>query len=332
MAPAFDAGPETVIVEIYPSPSGSVSAGGFYRGKLVTIGQVTDLAVAPAWADLPTSHIEVAVFEVNGIDLEQESRYVGWVYGMLGDKTIIAVNSAAVATLTTRNKNLTQSSTTTLLEFDQATGIRVDAGATPADPDVVSINPTTLATTFTYNVNVNVPTCLSIILTKTNASTLLGGQTVLHDVTAALTWKTIAVGMLSGTTVGVASYCVTPVDCCPAGPRVLVATDCCPDDDTPADLTLTISGTGGGSFPSIHTAGQWETGSISFTGAGAGTIEINMYCSGSTWEFNSAGGRDYTVTFSNYVITCNPFSVQADGLLSGAGSYSGETRTFTATA
>jgi len=129
--------------------------------------------------------------------------------------------------------------------------------------------------------------------------------------------------------------CVENPECCDltVSPSTVV-TECCPDDPVPAALTLTVSGVGGGSFTTNYLAGQWETGVLALTGAGAGSFDVNMYCFGNVWQLNSNnsnGIQDYDISFSNYVTTCSPFSVQADGLLSGLGSYDGETRVFTVT-
>jgi len=243
-----------------------------------------------------TSFREVAVFEVNRVNLEHSSRYVGWVYGMLGDITIIAVNCCgAESPLTTRNSDLTQSSTTTLLEFNQATGVKVTAGATPADPDVVAID----TTEFTYNVFVNVPTCLSIALTKTFASTQLGGQNVLTNVTAALTWKTIKVGMVDGTTVAAAGPCVRPTDCCPDGPAISICSD-----TLFVSRTLKVTVSGGPTFNVVYDAlgGLW-TGvngpSLDCADPLAFGLNLTPNCNG-TWEIGGVasfrGPNTATVT------------------------------------
>jgi hypothetical protein len=198
-----------------------------------------------------------------------------------------------------------------------------------ADQDFVDC----VQSNMTFDVTVDVPGCLSITLTPTYASTQLGGQDVLTNVTAALTWKTRTLTLPTGTIVGDLGYCVTPDDCCPDGADVLIETTCCPDNDVPRDLTLTVSGTGGGSFPIVESGGNWDTGLVSLTGAGAGTITIRLYCFGGVWAIqNNSGSPDYSVTFTGSgTVECDPFSYTRTGTLVGAGSYNGESRTFTVT-
>jgi hypothetical protein len=114
-----------------------------------------------------------------------------------------------------------------------------------------------------------------------------------------------------------------------------ITTACCPDDPIPANLTLTISGVGGGAFPITYDAMEavWKTGVISLTGAGAGTMNLAFVCSGSSWILgNVPGPADYTITIASDVTICDPFSHTTEGLLNGSGSYDGETRTFTVAA
>lgn len=213
-----------------------------------------------------------------------------WKESGTGDKLgIVLLQDSGGTLLTTANVDTTEESTTSRLEFDQDTGIRVDAGATDADPDVVSIDLVTLVEALPpelFDETIQVPTCLSIKLTKTYASTQLGGQDVLTDVTAALTWKTRTVAMLRGTDIGTAGYCVAPSDCCPDGEDPEVA--CCPDP-VPFRLTLTISG-GGGDFPLVWDAATsgWLTGDI--TVPGCGETRLRFACTAGVWGFSSPSG------------------------------------------
>lgn len=168
--------------------------------------------------------------------------------------------------IVTANVDTSEESTTTRLEFDQDTGIRVDAGATDADPDTVSIDPDVLVDTLTFDVDVQVPTCISVILTKTYAATTLGGESVLTNVTAAVAWKTKTVSMLANTTVSAAGACVAPPSCCPTGAVSLA----CGDGVTYTTLTFSnktldctcLPATGTyvvGSYPSGDLYAEWST-------------------------------------------------------------------------
>ena len=117
-----------------------------------------------------------------------------------------------------------------------------------------------------------------------------------------------------------------------SGSTPSVITTCCANA-IPTTLTLTISGTGGGSFPMTYSGGNWDTGLVSLTGAGAGTVTLRLYCFG-TWSLqNNTGSPNYTVS----TITgpspsvCSPFNQVFSGTLTGSGSYNGQTRTFTVT-
>ena len=99
-------------------------------------------------------------------------------------------------------------------------------------------------------------------------------------------------------------------------------------------LNVTISGTGGGTFPMNYSGGNWDTGLISLTGAGAGTLTLRLYCFSSTWAFqNNTGSPTYTVTSISgpSPSTCSPFNQVFTGTLTGSGSYNGQVRTFTIT-
>lgn len=118
-----------------------------------------------------------------------------------------------------------------------------------------------------------------------------------------------------------------------SGSGSTVTVSCCANA-LPTTLTVTISGTGGGSFPMTYSGGNWDTGIISLTGPGAGTLTLRIYCFGTTWAFqNNTGSPTYTVTSISgpSPSTCSPFVQTFTGTLSGAGSYSGSTRTFTVT-
>lgn len=126
-----------------------------------------------------------------------------------------------------------------------------------------------------------------------------------------------------------APFCRTDeTGCCPTA-----TVPCCPDP-VPYALFLTISD-GGGSFPIVNDgSGNWDTGDITIPGCG--TISVRLYCFGSdetgwTLNDNSYGLLDYTVAFSGYVRSCDPFSVAATGTLTGAGPCADQSFTFTVT-
>lgn len=188
-------------------------------------------------------------------------------------------------------------------------------------------------TNMTFDVEVEVPSCVSVVLTKTTA--VVSGTTVLTDVSAAVYWKKRTITLPGNTLVGAEGYCVTAGECCPTG-ATAVTVACCPDP-IPIDLTLTISG-GGGSFPMTWSVAnsRWETGSI--TVAGCGTINVTLRCTGtdaSGLTIASDVGSNCNLSFSNVTRSCDPFQVQADGLFQSPGfptcSCVGTTRVFTIT-
>jgi len=124
-------------------------------------------------------------------------------------------------------------------------------------------------------------------------------------------------GLLSSSGGGVASYITT----------------CCANAIS-ANLYLTISGTGGGTYAVTNTgSGNWDTGIITLGGAG-GTLTVRLYCFGSTWSFqNNTGSPTYTVTSISGPTSssCSPFMQTFTGTLTGSGPYTGSTRTFTYT-
>jgi hypothetical protein len=181
----------------------------------------------------------------------------------------------------TANVDATEESTTTRLEFNQDTYVRVDAGATDADPDVVSIDTAGLCAdaafadcvrdSMTFDVPVDLVTnvCVTVTLTKTFADTQLGGQNVLRDVSAAvsvfLEKKTVT--MLGGTTVGPAVCSLAPTECCVPP----VETECCPGYMVPTILcaTFTAGPNAGTEVTLTYDAGAWRGGSVDLSCLGS---------------------------------------------------------------
>ncbi len=172
--------------------------------------------------------------------------------------------------IVTANVDTTEESTTTRLEFDQDTGIRVDAGATDADPDVVSLD---LSELFTESVDVLTQGCIELTVTKTY-STNPGETHLLTNVavSAALVFKKRTLGLLDGTTVGAETCVAAETTCCVPGPTF---TGCA--RQFPGTVYVTMSGPSGtcGCFTGTITL-EWDAG----YGAAGGYTGTFMGCTG----------------------------------------------------
>lgn len=94
-----------------------------------------------AWQDA-AGEDECYAYHVTGAALAEGDISVGLFVGedLEDGRSVFAVGSAGGGgSVTTANTDGTEESTTSRLEFDQNTGVRVDAGATDADPDTVSL-------------------------------------------------------------------------------------------------------------------------------------------------------------------------------------------------
>jgi len=170
--------------------------------------------------------------------------------------------------------------------------------------------------------------CNSGVLQQFRAS-LFGGLSLVPYATDYVYWKDIGCCSCGGSTSGSGSGSASGSS---SGGSGTVTVSCCPANPVNLSLNLTVSGTGGGTFPIVNTgSGNWDTGLFSLTGAGAGTLTLRLYCFGTTWSFqNNTGSPNYTVTSISMVsASCSPLSLTFTGVLSGVGSYNGQTRTFT---
>lgn len=141
------------------------------------------------------------------------------------DPDVVAIDVDALkneVSLTTANTDLTEESTTTRLEFDVGTGIRVDAGATASDPDVVSL---------TFGQSITFVECVSLEVTKD------GGGFVTD---AVLTVKKRTLTISDGATIGAQVCTLNPDECCPP-PEPWECSSC--PDPLPGRVRVDITGT-----------------------------------------------------------------------------------------
>jgi hypothetical protein len=216
--------------------------------------------------------------------------------------------------ITTANVDTTEESSTARLEFDQDTGIRVDAGATDADPDVVSLD---LSDLFTENVDVLTQGCLELTLTKEYSTT--PGETHLLtnvSITHSLVFKKRTLGLLAGTTVGAVSCIAAETDCCTPGPTFGGCSR-----QFPGEISVTMSGATGSCTcfagvitlewnPAYGVAGGYEGTFTSCTG----TVTVVVYpdaATPTTWTVVWSAGSytfDSATVSQSWAFVCDPIA------------------------
>lgn len=189
------------------------------------------------------------------------------------------------AVLTTANVDGTQESTTTRLEFDQSTGVRVDKGATDADPDVVSID---LTPVMTKSLNVLTQGCLTITLTKTY-STNPGETHLLTDVSLSysLVFKQRSITLLGVTEVGTERCVAAETECCtPAEDPVTVCAGLAGEAAVSRTLKVVVSG-GPTFFITYDSGAVWWQGYVNaFDCTDGFGLTLTPNCDG-TWDIQA---------------------------------------------
>ena len=307
--PPGDAGdPVTCLIQI-DSPL-VVSVGGFYNGTVVSIDGVADVAASPPW-NVPED-VPAKVFEVNGLPLVAGDRYVCAVYGTYG-RELVAATALAGDALVTANVNGSQESTTSRLEFAQATGVRVDAGATASNPDVVSLV-YSLAENFVTDV------CVESTLVKTY-STASGETHLMTDVTQtiAVFMKKKNVTLLTGTTIGSAVCVAGTTPCC--APPVLV----CGTLSVSSKLKVVVSG--GPTFDIVWNGTFWA-GFTSVlpqpdcTDTQAFGLELTPNCDG-TWNVQGVASYRGPGALVVTPTSTSPFLLTVTAAAEGSGACGG---------
>lgn len=244
IAPTDGQSPVAVLAE--PIPDGAV-------GRAVVMGvAVANLDVIDAAHDYcgPTAGVTgyLTTAETGPIR-------VLWKESGTGSKLgVVLLQEAGSSTMVTANVDGTEESTTARLEFDQTTGVRIDKGATDADPDVVSL------VLHGGGLNVVVQACVSTVVTKTY-STTPGETHLLTDVavTTTLVLKTRNVPVLD-TGGGLAPEVCRSADteCCEpvADPATICAGG---PEEASVSHTLKVVVPGGPTFFITHDGfGQWS--------------------------------------------------------------------------
>lgn len=214
--------------------------------------------------------------------------------------------------ITTANVDGSEESTTTRLEFDEATGIRVDAGTTDADPDTVSIDPEVLSDLLVMDKSGSFLTqgCLTVVKTY---STNPGETHLLTDVSASLVFKRRAVSLLSATTLGEEVCIAAETSCCtPAEDPVTVCSGGA--HEATVSRTLKVVVAGGPTFFLPYTGfGYW----YGYTGDSLDCdhnfgLNLEPLCDG-TWAVSgiaSFKGPTYTVVTP---VSTSPFLLVVTG-------------------
>ncbi len=199
-----------------------------------------------------------------------------------------------------------EDSTTTLLRFADPTGVRVDAGATAGDADIV---------TLTFGQSITFVECVSLVTTSS------GGN--LTSATLAVKKRTLTIS--DGAEIGPALCEENPAVCCEPG----VTFDGC-SHVYPTTIYFTFTSTGGDCTCFTGTVtltwdasdNRWEGTFSGCTGTVNFTVGVNDFAAPTEWVITVAGSS-YTFAYSGSakVFVCNDLptgvKVNAEGACTG---------------
>lgn len=218
--------------------------------------------------------------------------------------------------ITTANVDTTQESTTTRLEFDQGTGVRVDKGAADADPDVVSIDVDTLSDILVMDKSAAFVTqaCIELTVTKTY-STNPGETHLLTDVavSAALVLKRRSVSLLSGTVLGAEVCVAAETSCCtPVEDPVTVCAGLASEATVSHTLKVVVSG-GPTFFITYDSGAVWWQGYVNaFDCTDGFGLTLTPNCDG-TWDMNTVASFRGPATATVTPTLTSPFLLTVTG-------------------